>query len=181
MNRISIIIIVFFIFYSCNKKTIVNNYDEINYYKIDNKTAYKYDSIKRFNEIFMGVYGHKIDIDNFENELLKFGYKKNEVEKEKIIKIDSFISNNIFYDSHLSACVPFYHDILILKKKRKTIGILKVCFDCAMIDKYGEIKTSFKDSYINDEYFSNFNNLYFILNNKEYTREAYFNPRDTIK
>jgi hypothetical protein len=67
--------------------------------------------------------------------------------------------------------VPSYRDILILKKNKKTIAILKICFECDMVDKYGIINSTFKESDIDeDNYFVNFKNLYKILYNKEYKR-----------
>ncbi len=164
-------IILTFSLISCKEVQISNNYDEIIHYSILDEQIKTVETNEKFNEIFMSVYGHKISFKNFEKELVSFGYTKNNLDEEKIKKVDLFISNEIYYDGHLTACVPSYRDILILKKNKKTIAILKICFDCDMVDKYGIINSTFKESDIDmDSYFVNFENLYKILYNKEYKR-----------
>ncbi len=167
MRKLLCFSIIVLFFFGCKKEKKVNHFDEIIHYNIDNKIAKTNDTIKRFHEIFMSVYGHKISFETFEKELILYGYTKNSLDEEKIKKVDFFISNKIYYDSHLTACVPSYRDILILKKNKKTIAILKICFECSMIDKYGIINSTFKESDI-DSYFVNFENLYKMLYNKEY-------------
>ena len=42
-----------------------------------------------------------------------------------------------------SKCLPIYRDFLILKKKNKTVRILKIFFECSQIN--------YVDSFINEE------------------------------
>ncbi|MCZ8198041.1 MAG: hypothetical protein O9267_10575 [Flavobacterium sp.] len=162
-------IIVLFLF-SCKKERNVNNFDEIIHYVITDEIADKNDTTKRFNEIFMSVYGHKLNFQTFEKELISYGYIKNLVPKEKIKKIDEFITNDIYYESHLTACVPSYRDILILKKNNKIVSVLKLCFECGMIDKYGVIESNCSENIDFDTYFMNFEGFYKTLHGKTYKR-----------
>ncbi|MFN7100935.1 MAG: hypothetical protein ACK4M4_11245, partial [Flavobacterium sp.] len=117
--------------------------------------ASKNDTVKRFNEIFSSVNGHKINFQTFDQELIAYGYIKNPVPKEKIKKIDEFLTNDINYESHLTACVPSYRDILILKKNNKTVSVLKICFECGMVDKYGALESNYSKNTNFDNYFMN--------------------------
>jgi len=177
-----ILLLLFFILIiSCEKEPVYNNFDEIIHYKITNKKAYKVDTIKRFQNIFTSVKSQKVDFNKFEKELLDFGYLKNDLKKDKIKKVDSFISNKIYYGGHLVACVPYYRDILILKKEKKTVGILKICFDCSMIELNGKIETNFNEKELKgDDYFNNFGKLHKILTNKDFKRLSYLNPKDSL-
>ena len=171
MKYFIITIILTFSLISCKEGQISNNYDEIIHYSILDEQIKTVEINEKFNSIFMNIYSHKISFKNFEKELVSFGYTKNSLDKEKIKKVDLFISNEIYYDDHLTACVPSYRDVLILKKNKKTIAVLKICFECDMVDKYGIINSTFKESNIDeDNYFVNFKKLYKILYNKEYKR-----------
>ena len=164
----SIFIIVFFTY--CKNKETKNEFDEIIHYQItDDKVSL---NIKNdyFEEIFSSTNGHELNITKFETEIESFGYEKRNIEKSKLNKIDIFLSNEIYYDAHLVACIPSYRDILILKKNKKTIAVLKICFECTMNEiVYGSIETNFnEDKLKSDNYFSSFNVLYSYLYDKEY-------------
>jgi hypothetical protein len=171
MSKLLCSTLIVLLLFSCKKEKTINHFDEIIHYNIDDEMAKKNDTIKRFNEIYMSVYGHKINFDTFEKELISYGYKKNIIPNEKILKIDEFVSNDIYYDSHLTACVPFYRDILILKKDNKIVSVLKLCFECSMIDKYGVLESSYGKNVDFDTYFMNFENFYKTLYSKPYKRK----------
>jgi hypothetical protein len=153
---------------SCKKETLYNNYDEITHYSITDEDMFEVDTIKRFRDIFgIGDY-HKIDLNKFEEELVSFGYKKNELKENKIKQVDSIISNKIYHgEMNLTACTPLYRDILILKKNNKIVSILKICFDCGMIANYGDkIKNNFNEKDIESEnYFKNYIDFHQTLTN----------------
>ncbi|MBQ0909379.1 hypothetical protein KBJ98_11750 [Flavobacterium sp. F-328] len=140
---------------SCKKERNTNNFDNIIHFVITDEIASKNDTVKRFNEVFSSVNGHKINFQTFEKELISYGYLKNPVPKEKIKKIDEFLTNDINYESHLTACVPSYRDILILKKNSKTVSVLKLCFECGMVDKYGVIESNYSKNTDFDTYIMN--------------------------
>lgn len=140
---------------SCKKERNTNNFDDIIHFVITDEISSKNDTIKRFNEVFSSVNGHKINFQTFEKELISYGYLKNPVPKEKIKKIDEFLTNDINYESHLTACVPSYRDILILKKNSKTVSVLKICFECGMVDKYGVIESNYSKNTDFDTYIMN--------------------------
>lgn len=140
---------------SCKKERNTNNFDDIIHFVITDEIASKNDTVKKFNEVFSSVNGHKINFQTFDQELIAYGYIKNPVPKEKIKKIDEFLTNDINYESHLTACVPSYRDILILKKNNKTVSVLKLCFECGMVDKYGVIESNYSKNTDFDTYFMN--------------------------
>ena len=156
---------------SCKKEREINNFTEITHYFIDSEIGNKNDTIKRFNEIFSSVYGHKINFQTFENELISYGYNKNIKSAEKIRNIDEFITNDIYYESHLTACIPSYRDVLILKKNNKIVNVLKLCFECGMIDKYGGLKSNCEKVVDFETYFLNFADFYKTLHGSTYESE----------
>jgi hypothetical protein len=164
-----ILLFFFVIIFGCKKEPIYNNYDEITHYSITDKIAEKFDTVTRFKTIYGSIHSHEINLNKFEEELLSFGYQKNELNKNKIKQVDSFISNNILYDLHLTACIPSYRDIFILKKNKKVIAALKICFDCSMVDSYGKINSSFEEKDLesgSDNYFNDFEKFQKTLTNK---------------
>ncbi len=147
--------ILAFLLLNCKNEKNTNNFDDIIHFVITDEIASKNDTVKRFNEIFSSVNEHKINFQTFEKELISYGYVKNPVPKEKIRKIDEFLTNDINYKSHLTACDPSYRDILILKKNNKTVSVLKICFECGMVDKYGVLESNYINNIDFDTYFMN--------------------------
>ena len=164
-----ILILCLTLIISCEKEPIYNNYNEITHYSITDEEIFKFDTIDKFRSIIgLGDY-HEMDFNKFEEELVSFAYKKNEIKENKIKQVDSILSNKIYHgEMNLTACTPLYRDILILKKKNKIVSILKICFDCGMIANYGdEIKNNFNEKDIeSDKYFNIFSKFHKILTNK---------------
>lgn len=159
----------FVIIFGCKKEPLYNNYDEITHYSITDEEIFKFDTINKFKSIVgLGNY-EEMNFNKFEEELVSFAYKKNEIKGNKIKQVDSIISNKIYHGPmNISACTPIYRDILILKKKNKIVSILKICFDCGMIANYGdEIENTFNEKDIeSDDYFNNFNKFEKTLTSK---------------
>ena len=153
---------------SCKKERNTNNFDDIIHFVITDEIASKNDTIKRFNKVFSIVNGHKINFQTFEKELISYGYIKNPVPKEKIRQIDEFLTNDINYESHLTACFPSYRDILILKKNSKTVSVLKLCFECGMVNRFGVIESNCSENIDFDTYFMNFEGFYKTLYGETY-------------
>jgi hypothetical protein len=164
-------LIIGILFTNCKKQEAENNFDEIIHYQITDEGALKNKESERFFTIFTSLEKHKLDLQSFEKEIIDFGFTKHTFQKEKTKAINDFITNKIYYKENFTACVPYYRDILILKSKGKTIAILKICFECNMTEYYGKINTNFteiKNEEDFNNYFRDFNQLYFILTGKEY-------------
>jgi hypothetical protein len=164
-----ILILSFVLIFGCKKEPIYNNYDEITHYSITDDEFLKFDTINNFNRIIGLADYKKMDFNKIEDELILFSFKKKEIKGKKIKQVDSILSNKIYHGPiNLSACTPIYRDILVLKKKRKIVSILKICFRCNMVANYGEeIKNSFNEKEIESEnYFKNYINLHQTLTNK---------------
>ena len=67
---------------------------------------------------------------------------KSNIDKSNHSKINQiFTSNKNIIDN--SKCLPIYRDFLILKKKNKTAGIFKICFECSQLN--------YLDAFTNEE------------------------------
>jgi hypothetical protein len=65
-----------------------------------------------------------------------------ELESKKFIKtlfssadISTFLrifNKKVFLDFEMAACAPEYNDFLLLKKEKKTVGIVQICLRCHM-------------------------------------------------
>lgn len=77
------------------------------------------------------IYGSSENLHNdFEKDLMKFGYKKVENQKSNRIfeKLNSFKEGKNSYET---ACLKVYRDILIYKNQHnKIIKIIKICTSC---------------------------------------------------
>lgn len=171
MKKFILLFCLSILYTNCKEKPVTNNFDEIIHYQITNEDALKNKDSKRFFSIFTSLNKHKLSLNTFEKELTDFGFTKHTFSKDKTNSINDFITNNIYYDSHLSACIPHYRDILILKNKGKTITILKLCFECQMVQYYGKINTNMSEKKLEevyDSYFSEFNQFHKTLTGKDY-------------
>jgi hypothetical protein len=178
-----ILLFFFTIIFGCKNEPLYNNFDEIIHYQITNEGALKNKDSERFYSIFTSLSGHKLSLKTFEKELIDFGFTKHTFQKEKTEAINDFITNKIYYEGNLTACIPHYRDILILKSKGKTIAILKLCFECAMVEYYGKINSNMKNieaKDIGENYFNEFDQLYKTLTGKKYKTD-FIDDREFLK
>jgi hypothetical protein len=95
----------------------------------------------------------------FIQKLEIIGFKKNNIDKKNNIELNRIFSTKVS-ELIYSSCFPFYRDILIFKKNNRTIGMVKICFECGQSIFYGEKN--------NTEYFgenNEYEELLRILNN----------------
>ncbi|WP_143884364.1 hypothetical protein [Chryseobacterium binzhouense] len=116
---------------SMNDATV--NYDNVEIYKlkkefishkVNTKTNLKY-------KIIHGSTSSKDINQDFEQKLLKFGYKKNIYYPEKLNEINRTL--NSFENGAAqfnTSCLPTYRDIIIYKKNNEITKILKICTSC---------------------------------------------------
>lgn len=131
------------------------DYDQIDYYQIDFKENQitELDSNKEKSKIDMLKYKLIIDetptnINDLEflNYMNKIGYSKKEIDTSKFKQMDKVFIEKTESTGYTAACIPVFRDILIFKKRRKVVGIVKICFEChqyriigtnANIDNFG--------------------------------------------
>ncbi|WP_379695549.1 hypothetical protein [Flavobacterium sp. HJSW_4] len=126
--------------------------DEINHYYIDFKSDFEHlskdndlqvEKKKEFSSFFYWYYPNTVEKD-FENLLLKYDYKKSKLSSKQQSQIQDVFSEKDSIQTNEFACIPEYRDIFIFKKKKKTIGIAKICFKCYRFQIIGsEIDTQY--------------------------------------
>lgn len=63
--------------------------------------------------------------------LVKIGFKKRIVSKNKFPLIEQIFCERKHKEYFSLSCIANYRDVLIFKKKKKTVGIAKICFECS--------------------------------------------------
>jgi hypothetical protein len=151
---------IFFLFsillFSCNTKT--SKKVEENIYvppKITGMKYFDFDEIIHYkNEIESSetrklYFGQKTKLDSlkyeiiinkkipktindtaFINQLEQIGFLKNTVDKRKFEEINTIFKEKKHKEVYGFACDYIFRDILVFKRKSKTIGIAKICFEC---------------------------------------------------
>ena len=125
-------------------------YDEIEWYNFKRNL----DSIppdlennKFLVDVFQGQTFLKIkDVDKLVN-LSSNDFNKSTIstlKNDKLNKLFCFDENQSI-NGFMTACIPFYNDILVFKKENKIVGIAKICFKCE--------QSTFTESDINTDAF----------------------------
>ncbi len=81
-------------------------------------------------DLLAGDTPKNISDTSFIRKLEKIGYTKRNVGKEKFAVIDSIFTEKTVSESWATACMINYRNILLFKRKHKTIGIARICFGC---------------------------------------------------
>jgi len=64
----------------------------------------------------------------------QFGFEKNKISNEVFSKLNQLFCDKPQTDDYdIKMCIPVYHDLLIFKKKNKTVGYARICFGCDQI------------------------------------------------
>ena len=58
------------------------------------------------------------------------GFAKQEISQDKFGQLDQIFCERTHDETVYSTCIPVYRDILFFKRKRRTIGFARICFDC---------------------------------------------------
>lgn len=132
------------------KKELANffNYNRVEYY-------YKDVSEKAILNILKEGYSKPVDSSKYlyaelvtgnhpnflskklENDLSKFGFKKETLQKNKYIELNAIFRETICDDVYAASCTPIYRDILIFYKNNDIVGVSKICFDCRQYKMIG--------------------------------------------
>ncbi len=87
---------------------------------------------KNLGQLLAGHYPDSISEPNFESDLKKFHFVKQELNGEKKKEVENIFSQKDSLQNEYSSCIPEYRDIFIFKRKESIIGIAKVCFGCGI-------------------------------------------------
>lgn len=142
-EKYSILLVIVISGCRLNNKHEVNkgyfDYDEVIHYRsnfeenllgelFDNKSKSITDSIKL--GVIVDDIPHSINDTSFIFKLESIGYEKRMIAKDKFSRLSEIFKEKQHPKISNSKCVNIYRDILVFKNKNKTVGIVKVCFDC---------------------------------------------------
>lgn len=134
--RICTFLILIFCLISCkDKPLVIADYDELIHYKLDTLLINE----NNVNDVLSGETIQNISDTLIVDRFKESGFVKSIVEKSDYIKLHQVLTANQNTKDN-SKCLPIYRDFLILKKKNKTVGIFKICFECSQlnyIDTFG--------------------------------------------
>ena len=133
MKKNILLIIIAFAFFSCKKQPFFSNFDEVVYFRLKDEILINHktkDSISK--KVFFEDYPSELS-DNLFYEKLKLNYYSNKSFSESdVANFKDIFNDKTFTDQYTTACIPEFRDILILKKDKKTVGIVKICIECEM-------------------------------------------------
>jgi len=92
---------------------------------------------KELSDLFMGYFPDSIQKYDFEKFLLSYHYKKSVLSLHQQKEIEDVFSQKDSLQMSGYACVAEYRDIFLFKKRKKTIGIAKICFKCGRFQIVG--------------------------------------------
>lgn len=74
-----------------------------------------------------------------EKQMVKAGCKSITIPIEKHDELKEIMAVKSTSDFELSQCKPVYRDFIILKKKKRPVGIVQICFTCSQIQFVGNL------------------------------------------
>ena len=128
--RFCAFLILIFCLISCkDKQLVIADYDELTHYKLDTLIANE----NNLNDILSGEAIQNISDTLIIDQFTESGFVSSEVGKSNHIKLNQILTSTENTKDY-SKCLPVYRDFLILKKKNKTVGIFKICFQCSQLN-----------------------------------------------
>jgi hypothetical protein len=70
-------------------------------------------------------------------DLEELGFIGKETPNDKISAIDKLFCDRDYDESDHNMCLPVYRDIIFFKRKHRTVGFARICFDCNMSNIVG--------------------------------------------
>ncbi|MFN5982661.1 MAG: hypothetical protein ACK46Y_01280 [Fluviicola sp.] len=120
-------------------------FDSVEHYslKIDESVFINDSKNKDLIDLYEYLVGERINElkdTNQLSELIRLGYQKSILPSSKNADLNKLFSEKGKVIPIVMDCEPMYRDILVLKKKNKTIGIAKICFECGQSEFIGTSK-----------------------------------------
>ena len=127
-----VIILLLLCISACSEKKFFFAFDEVEYYRLKNDTLIKIEN--NSDSIALKVYNKNFP-DNLDNikfvEILKQErFLKFILNKQDVLNLNNIFKKRFSFIQSDYSCIPNYRDILILKNKKSTIGIAKICIEC---------------------------------------------------
>lgn len=125
-----------------NEKKLFFDFDEVDYYKVDQKKESEYYEKERENRnekdtVFDKIYYDDFPVDLkdtlFLSKIKSDRFNKIELAEEdkKLLKTSIFKKRLVINPFKMvRACAPIFNDILIFKKNNRISGIAKICLSC---------------------------------------------------
>lgn len=128
--RIFAFLVLIFCLISCKDKQLqIAEYDELIHYKLDTLAVDE----GNLGDILSGDAIQNISDTLIIDQFKEFGFLKSTVDKSNHSKINQILTSKKNTIDN-SKCLPIYRDYLILKRKNKTVGFFKICFECSQIN-----------------------------------------------
>lgn len=137
--RLILFVLILIVFGCSHKGSPYFRYDEIVLYKSEissaevtslyNNVKTKDDSIKK--GLVSEYIPQNITDTLFLSKIEKLGYKASKINSKDFPAIDNIFMSKSYDDSYTTSCENEFRNILVFKKKNKTIGIAKICFQCS--------------------------------------------------
>lgn len=119
-----------------------NNFDVTKFSDVANNLKTKEDTLR--NTILLGNIPKNISDTSFIKNLDGSEYKKRTLDESLYSRIDEiFIEKQITGEEVSYACIHFYRDVLVFKKRNKIIGIAKICFRCQANQIVGTVANTY--------------------------------------
>lgn len=131
--RIFTFLFLIFCLISCKDKQLQTaEFDEIIHYKLDTLAVDETDISNNLSSEAIQNISDTLIINRF----TEFEFLKSEVVESDHIKLHQVLTSNENTKDN-TKCLPIYRDFLILKKKNRTVGIFKICFECSQLNYIG--------------------------------------------
>ena len=129
MKNFSLLFFIICLISCRNEHLKIAEYDELIHYRLDTLAVDEID----ISDILSGEAIKNISDTLIIDRFKEVGVMKSNIDKSNHSKINQiFTSNKNIIDN--SKCLPIYRNFLILKKKNKTVGIFKICFECSQLN-----------------------------------------------
>ena len=129
MRNLAFLLLIFCLISCKDKQLQTAEFDELIHYKLDTLAVDKID----INDILSGEAIQNISDTLIIDQFTEVGFVRSEVDKSTYSKLNQVLTSNQNTKDN-SKCLPVYRDFLILKKKNKTVGIFKICFECSQLN-----------------------------------------------
>ena len=76
-------------------------------------------------------------------DLQEFGFLHKEISNDKFAAFDTLFCEKSYDEIDHNMCLPVYRDIIFFKRKNRTVGFARICFDCDMSNIVGSDRDAF--------------------------------------
>ena len=92
----------------------------------EKKNAYE----QNLFDVLIGDFPNSISDSKISLRIKNAGYAKKKLDKSKLKSLEEIFIEKEVDEAIFSACINVYRDVLIFKRKKRVVGVAKICFDC---------------------------------------------------